>query len=361
MVGELPIKEYLAIKEYFAHLFLDHGGGGDMRANTGAYPVAGVALVAASAALFAINGTASKLVLAAGLSPMQLAEARSVGAALVLCVAAVALDRRSLRLTRGQVAVNALIGVVGIGMTFWLYFVALSRVPVGIALLVEFTAPVLVALWMRFVRRASIRRRVWPAAGLVLTGLALVAQVWAGLTLDGLGLAAAAGDAIALATYFVLGERCLAQRNPVAVSAVSFVGSAGFFSVLLPWWTFPFDRLAGAVAVGEVAVPVGLLVLGVVLLGTVVPFVLELYGLRSIGATRTGLVGTLEPVLAGVVAWGMLDERLAVVQVIGAAVVLAAIVIAESAGPPPTHAPDAATQAAGARNGVPRALTASRS
>ena len=142
---------------------------------------------------------------------------------------------------------------------------------------------------------------------------------------------------------------------------MSFVGSAVFFSVLLPWWTFPFDRLAGAVAIGEVAVPVGLLVLGVVLLGTVVPFVLELYGLRSIGATRTGLVGTLEPVLAGVVAWGMLDERLAVVQVIGAAVVLAAIVIAETAGSPPTHAPTLPLSRGRTQRCVPRRFTAGRS
>jgi drug/metabolite transporter (DMT)-like permease len=305
-----------------------------------AYPGRGVALVVASAVLFALNGTASKLVLDAGISPLRAAEIRSAGAALVLCVAALALDARSLWMSRGAVVLNALIGVAGVAMPLWLYFVALSRVPVGVALLVEFTAPLLVVLWMRLVRRESMRRRVWPAVALVLGGLALVAQVWAGLTLDGPGLLAAIADAVALAAYFILGERCLRRCSPLAVAALSFLGSAVFLSLLLPWWTFPFDRLASPVAIGSLVVPVGLLVVWVVLLGTVVPFVLELHGLRSIGATRTGLVGTLEPVLAGVVAWAILDQRLAVVQVAGALVVLAGIVLAETAGSPqPALAP----------------------
>ena len=58
-----------------------------------------------------------------------------------------------------------------------LYFVAIARIPVSVALLVEFTAPLLVALWVRFARRRPVRPRVWPALALVLVGLALVVQV----------------------------------------------------------------------------------------------------------------------------------------------------------------------------------------
>ena len=113
--------------------------------------------------------------------------------------------------------------------------------------------------------------------------------------------------------------------------------------VLLPPWTFPAGGLAEPVpAVGALTLPAGVLVAWVVLLGTVAPFVLVLLGLRRIGATRSGLLGTLEPVLAGGVAWLVLGERLGWVQIAGAAVVLAGIVLAETARTPsaPGAVPD---------------------
>jgi drug/metabolite transporter (DMT)-like permease len=237
-------------------------------------------------------------------------------------------------MSRSALALTALVGVVGVAMPLWLHFLALSRLPVGVALLVEFTAPVFVALWMRFARRESMRRRVWLAVTLVIGGLGLVAQVWSGFTLDGLGLLAAIADAVTLAAYFILCEGHVRRCSPLAVAALSFVGSSVFLSLLLPWWTFPFHRLASPVEIGSAVVPAGLLVVWVVLLGTVAPFVLELHGLRHIGPTRTGLVATVEPVLGGLVAWSILDERLAAVQVAGALVVLAGIVLAETAGSP---------------------------
>lgn len=79
----------------------------------------------------------------------------------------------------------------------------------------------------------------------------------------------------------------------------------------------------------------------VVLLGTVVPFVLVLAGVRRVGATRAGLLGTLEPVLAGCVGWLVIGERLSPVQLAGAAVVLAGIVLAETARTPSAPAPAA--------------------
>ena len=304
----------------------------ESQAGARGYPVVGVAMVLVSAALFAVNGTVSKLVLDAGIPPLRLVEIRSAGAALVLCSIALATDPQSLRLTRSDVAITAAVGVIGVAMTQWLYFVALTRVPVGVALLVEFTAPLLVALWMRFAHKTPMRRRVWCATGLVLAGLALVAQVWTGLAFDGVGMAAAVGDAVALGSYYLLGERCLARRPPLALAALSFLGSAVFWAALVPWSSFPYDRLDDAVTIGGTSVPLWLLVASVVLLGTVVPFVLVLFGLQHIGATRTGLVGTLEPVLAGLIAWGALGEHLETVQVVGAVVVLGGIALAETAG-----------------------------
>ena len=285
----------------------------------------------AAATLFAVNGTVSKLVLTSGLSSQRLVEIRCAGAAVVLCLLALARDRRSLRTPPRELGFVVVYGVVGVAMVQWLYFVALTRIPVSLTLLIEFTAPLMVALWVRFVLGRPVRRRLWPALALVLAGLALVARVWAGLTVDGLGLVAALAAACALAAYYVLGEHGVARRDPVSLAALSFAAAAVFWAVVLPWWTFPFGRLAAPIAVLGFAVPTWVLVVWVVVLGSVVPWVLVLRGLRSIGATRAGLVGTLEPVVAAGVAWVVLGEGLSPVQIAGGAVVVGGIVLAETA------------------------------
>jgi drug/metabolite transporter (DMT)-like permease len=175
---------------------------------------------------------------------------------------------------------------------------------------------------------------------LVLGGLALVAQVWAGLTLDPVGLTFSVLAAAALAAYYLLGQHGLGTRDAVSLAAWSFLAAAAFWAVLLPWWRFPFDRLTASVTLGSAealvppqSLPAWVLVVWVILLGTVAPFGLALAGLARIGATRAGLVGTTEPPLAGVVAFVVLGETLTGVQVVGALVVLAGIVLAETARP----------------------------
>jgi drug/metabolite transporter (DMT)-like permease len=298
----------------------------------------GAAMVLAASCLFAVNGTVSKLVLIDGLSSLRLVEIRCVAAAAVLVAFALWRSPGALRVTWQELRFLAVYGVVGLALVQWLYLVAITRMPVSISLLIEFTAPLLVALWVRFVRREPVRRRVWLALVAVLLGLALVAQVWAGLTLDGLALVACVLSAGCLAAYYLLGEHGLSAREPLSLATWSFVVAGVFWSVLLPWWTFPFADLTAPADLAaatdgrvEAAVPVWLLVSFVVLLGTVAPFALVLQGLSRIGATRAGLLGTAEPPLAGLVAWIVLGEALAPVQMLGGGVVLAGIVLAETA------------------------------
>lgn len=310
--------------------------------------VVGVVAVVASTLLFSVNGTVSKLAMQAGLSPERLVELRSVGSALVLVLAAVLLTPRATR-PRGRELVGlAVLGVVGMAMVQWLYFVAIERLPVGLALLIEFTAPVLVALWARFVLREDVRARVWWALAACLGGLTLVAQVGPDVRLDLLGLVAAGGAAVSLAAYYLLGDRLVRARDPLSTQTWSMVFAALFWVVVQPLWTFDpgvlGDRvtLPGALAGAEV--PLWLLVAWIVVLGTVVPYVLVLFGLTRLGPARTGVIGMLEPIGAAATAWLVLGESMTPVQLLGGAVVLAGVATAESArrapaGPPPV--PDA--------------------
>lgn len=303
-------------------------------------------MVMGAAALFGLNGTVSKLVLDAGLGSLRLVQIRCTLAALLFVLLAARLDRDGLRVRRAEWPTLLVYGAFGLSMAQWLYLVAIGRMPVSIALLIEFTAPLLVALWVKLVRGDDVHARVWVALALCLSGLALVAEVWDGFTLDTVGVLAGMLSAVALASYYLLGERVLRTRGPVPAAALSFVVATALWAVVQPWWRFPASILAVDVDLDAAtdgvlfgSVPVWALVAWVVVLGTVAPFWLVLGGLRRIGPTRTGLIGTLEPVLAGAVAWAVLGQVLTPVQVLGGSIVLAGVVIAETARPAPPAPP----------------------
>jgi drug/metabolite transporter (DMT)-like permease len=297
-------------------------------------PALGVGMALGAALLFSANGTVSKVVMEAGLSSLQLVALRCAGAAVCLMGLTALTRPDALRVSARELGFLAVYGVTGIALVQWFYFVAIARLPVGIALLLEYTAPVLVALWVRFVRREPVRRRVWAALVLCLGGLGLVARVWAGATLDGVGVLAALGAAVALAAYYLLGEHGLSRRDPLSLSAWTFVFAALLWVVVQPPWTFPVDTLAATTQLpgpfAGASVPLWTLAVTVVLAGTVAPFLLVFGALAHLGATRTGLIGMGEPVGAGVIAWVVLGEVLTAAQVLGAAVVLTGIVLAET-------------------------------
>lgn len=306
-------------------------------------PLLGVLCAAGAALLFGLNGTVSKLALEGGISSLRLVELRSTGAAICLLLLVAFLRPRTLQVGRRELGFLVAAGITGIALVQWFYFVAIGRLPVGIALLLEYLAPVLVALWVRFVRKEPVRSRLWAALALCLLGLAVVAQVWRGLTLDGVGVLAGVAAGVALATYYLTGERGLGRRDALSLAAWTFTAAAVFWSALQPWWTFPWDVLGEPVTLpgplDGAGAPLGALVAWIVVLGTVVPYALVLGAIRHLGSARTGLLGMAEPVLAGLVAWVVLGEALSGVQLLGAGIVLAGIVLAETARRRPSGSP----------------------
>lgn len=297
-------------------------------------PVRGYVYLVVAAALFALNGTVSKVILASGLTAMRLTELRCAGAAVGLGLVLLVVSPQRLKVSRSELPLLAAYGVAGVALTQCFYFVAIARMPVSIALLLEYTAPLMVALWARFAFHQHVRNRVWVALGLSLGGLALVAEVWRGGALDGFGVVAALIAAVALAVYYLLGEHSANHRDPLSTTFWAFVFATLLWSVVQPWWDFPVGATEGSTSllgnVDDHSLPLWLLMTSMVVLGTIVPFVLVLSGLHHIPATRVGMVGMLEPVLAGVIAWIWLAEALSAVQLAGGVVVLVGIVLAQT-------------------------------
>jgi drug/metabolite transporter (DMT)-like permease len=295
----------------------------------------GYLMVATAATLFAVNGTVSKVVLGSGLSSLELTQIRSTGAAVGLIFFLLAFAPSRLRVTPRELLFLVVFGVTGVAFVQWLYFVAIENLPVGIALLIQFIAPVFVALFARFVYHERIRRRIWVALVLCTTGLSVVVEVWSGLAFSTVGITAAFAASVALTAYILMAERERRHRDPVSLSFYGFLFAALFWAVAQPLWRFPWGALDDTVSLqGNLAdrtAPVWLLVSFVIVVGTMVTFTLLTGALRHIPATRASIVATLEPVIATVVAWLWLGESFGTAQLAGGAVVLAGIFLAQTA------------------------------
>ena len=197
-------------------------------------------MAAVAAMLWGVNGGVSKTILATGLSSERLAQVRSLGAALGLVAILAVTAPGRLRLTRRELPYVVTFGVGGLAFVQWFYFLAIHRLAIGIALLIEYLAPLLVALWARFVCHEHVRRRIWVALALALIGLGLIVNVFGGGTsLSTAGVLFALGGAFAYALYVLLAEHVVGDRDPVSLLAWGFLFASVFWAVLVPWWSFP--------------------------------------------------------------------------------------------------------------------------
>jgi drug/metabolite transporter (DMT)-like permease len=270
-----------------------------------------------------------------GLSAWRLTQIRTIGAFLVLFIYVYLKNKSSLKIKAKELPILIIFGVFGFAAVNLLYFLAIQRLNVGIALIIEFTAPIWIALWMRFIQKKLISKLLWWGLVIGLTGLVLIAQVWRGLTLDGLGVTFAILDAFALALYFLVGEKLVGVKSSEATMAWGLGVSSAFFAIIQPWWTFPFEKMGSVVELtgrlSGISLPTFYLVLWVIIFGTAIPYFLVLNGLRGLSAATTSSIGMLEPVLGGIFGWIFLYENLNFTQSVGAVVVLVGIYLANRA------------------------------
>jgi drug/metabolite transporter (DMT)-like permease len=201
---------------------------------------------------------------------------------------------------------------------------------------IQYLAPVFVALWARFIAHEAVRRRLWVAIALSLAGLAFVVELPSGFTLDAVGVTACVSAALAYAVYVLMAERSLRRgRDALSLLAWGFAFATLFWAVVQPWWSFPVERVDGSASllgrIADAEAPVWLLLGFIIALGTVVPFVFLITALRHVPATRVTAVAMLEPVLAALVAFAWLGEEISGLQAVGGALVLAGVVLAQTA------------------------------
>jgi drug/metabolite transporter (DMT)-like permease len=298
-------------------------------------PALGYAMVLTAATLWALNGTVSKVIIqSGGVTPERLTQVRATGAFLLLVAALLLWRRSTLRVSRRELPFLAVFGVCGLALVAWFYFVAIDRLEIAVALLIQYVAPVLVALYARYVLHEPVRRRIWAALALAIVGLSLLLQLWNGIELDTIGLLASVGAAVTFALYILMADEGLKRRSTSSLLTYGFLFAALFWAIVQPWTSFPWHLVDDSVSLlgrlDSIELPVWLLMGWMVVLGTIVPFGLLVAALRHIRPTRAGILAMFEPVAATVIAYAWLGEKLDPVQLVGAAVVLCGIVLAQT-------------------------------
>ena len=266
-----------------------------------------------------------------GVTPAQLAQARVVVALVPLAIVLLFLRRDLLGPPRS--AVPALIGfgasMVVVNVS---YYVAIDRVPVGVAISLQYTAPVLILAGTALLSRRSPPALIWLAGAMTLLGAILVSGALGaaagGEPLDRLGLLAGVASALSFAGYLLSAERAGGTgSHPVTTLFIGFVVAVVIWIALMPPWNWPIDLLADPQIAWRV-VAVGLV-------GTLLPFALVVAALRWISSAVAGIATTAEPVLAAALAWLFLGQELSATQLLGGALVVAGVVAAQVARPSP--------------------------
>ena len=262
-----------------------------------------------------------------GVAPRVLAEWRVLFAFAVFVVVVGLWRPGALRVRREDLAWFAAFGVFGMGGVQWLYYEAIQRIPIAVALVVEYTAVILVLAYVRL-RGRRVGPALWSAGVLALVGCFFASGAYdaALRAVNTEGMIIAAMDAVLFTSYFVLGERLALRYSAWTLAVYGFGFALLGWQLLQPVWTLPWTSTSG---------DVWLRLAGVVVLAALIPFTLGFVALRLLPAARVSIVSTSEPFIASVIAWAVLGQSLAVPQILGGVLVLAGILIAQ------THRPTA--------------------
>jgi drug/metabolite transporter (DMT)-like permease len=284
----------------------------------------GYSLYLAAATCWAINGTVSKVVLLEIGDPLRVSQFRGTGTAIILTIFVALTNRKAFRIKPKEALLLAGYGIIGVAMCQWFYFESI------------------VVLYARFVMHVSVRNTVWLGLAMAVVGLALVAQVWNGFTLNKIGVLYAIGSMTTLVFMYLLGDKASQGRDPVSLLMWAFIFASIFFAILRPWGSFPWDSLQAQVTPfegGTDIYPIWPFFLFMVLIGTLVPYVLVINSIRHIGGPGASIMGMTEPPIAAIAAWIVLGEIFVPIQMLGGAIMLVGIVVAERAREQKAHEP----------------------
>lgn len=288
-----------------------------------------MAAIAGAATLWAIAAAVAADLFDAGVEPLELVQARAYVATTGLAALPAAWRRRR---EETWVLGPALLGL-SIALVNATYYLALDRLAVAVAIVLQYTAPALVVIWIALRTRRSPSREVATAVVGALAGVVLVSGLWGqGLGgVDAFGVAMGMGAAVMFATYTLVSERVGEDYGVIGALLRGFAwASAAWLLFQIPRG-FPDALVDGSNLPRVLFVGIG---------GTLAPFLLFLWGVQRVRAERAAIAATLEPVVAAAVAWIWLGQSLSGLQLVGGALVLVAVASLQIGRRPVALAPE---------------------
>jgi drug/metabolite transporter (DMT)-like permease len=271
------------------------------------------------------------VVVDSGLPADQLVLIRSGVSALLAGAVLVFTNPKAFKLTLREVPLLLAFGVFGLALMQWAYSNAVSILPVGIALLFEYTAIIIVPIAARIVFKEKTTRTFWYGVALVLGGLLIVSQIWAG-GLDPVGVGYALLAAVLLAFYFLMGQHAGLTRDPLSTMFYTMLIATIFWGILSGGKASAINLAQVVNLTGNLAwadVPLWVPLAWLTVMGTFVPMAMGFIALKLTTASKVSVTQTAEPVFAFIFGWLWLGQSMNLLQTIGGALVIAGIVFAQ--------------------------------
>lgn len=281
-----------------------------------------------SAATFGVSGPFAKSLIESGWSPGGAVFARVAGGALVMMVIAVATQWPRLRQVSTHTRTVLLYGVFAISGVQLCFFNAVQHLSVGVALLLEYLAPIIVIGWVWITKGARPSVQTLLGAAVALIGAAVVIDVFGSAEISAVGVAWGLAAAACLAVYFVISERADGDLHPVVLAASGLTVSAVVIGALGLVGVLPLQFSASNAVVADHSVNVWLPVVVLVLVSTVIAYLTGIAAITLLGPTIGSLVALTEVLCAVVAAWILVGESVTALQAVGGAAIIAGLVLA---------------------------------
>ncbi|GGI02564.1 DMT family transporter [Arthrobacter liuii] len=287
----------------------------------------GLGIALFSSAVFGLSGSFAKSLLETGWSPGAAVTARLTGAALILAVpAGYALKGRWHQLLDNWLTI-VLFGLIGVAACQLFYFNAVARLSVGVALLLEYLAPVIIVLWLW---AASRRRPTALTAGgtlLSLAGLVLVLDLTGAVKVDLVGVLWGMAAAVCLAIYFFITAKENDALPPIVLASGGLMVGAAVMWLAAATGLLPMAFSTADTKLGSWITPWWVSLAGLVVLATVLAYVSGIMAARALGSKVASFVSLTEVLFAVVWAWLLLGELPGAIQLLGGVLIVGGVIL----------------------------------
>ncbi len=280
----------------------------------------GFLFIITATVLWAFAGPLAKYLFSLGISPTDLVQARVTYSCMILIAVFGLFHREGLKIDTADIGYFALLGIGGFALVQYTYFYAISKLDIGIAICLQYTAPAMIVIYSALFLKEKIALRTILAILLALIGCFLVIGAYDAdwTNLNWAGIVVALLSAVVFAFYTIYGEKGLKKYPAWTVFFYVVLFATLFWNIIHPPFVLVGQGWSWEVWTG---------ILGVAIFGTLIPFALFFLALKHLDPIRLTVTSTLEPIFATIVAFVALGEALSFWQICGGSFIITSVIL----------------------------------